>query len=132
MASDEIFEDDELLDDDDDVESEETDSDEEGEDDVAVDVIVAPGVTDDDSDLDDDTNDSDVELALDEMMAERVKVVSDDDDDEEPTTPAEDSTDLGESVLPQQDDEFRCTSCRLLKKKSQLARPGTQICRDCV
>ena len=134
MSSDEIFEDDELLEGDD-VDTEETDGDDEGdEDDAVIDAPVAPGLTDEDADLDDLANDSDVELALDEMMAERVKVVSDDDEDDEPTAaPADDSADLGEAaVLPQQDDEFRCTSCRLLKKKSQLARPGTQICRDCV
>ena len=131
MASDELFEDEELIEEDDDLESDdETEADEaDGDDEAPVAVVVD---TSGEDDLEDDANDSDVELALDEVLAERVKVVTDDDDEDEPVAPSEDSSDLGESVLPQQDDEFRCTSCRLLKKKSQLARSGVQICRDCV
>lgn len=131
MASDELFEDEELIEEDDDLESDdETEADEaDGDDEAPVAVVVD---TSGEDDLEDDANDSDVELALDEVLAERVKVVTDDDDEDEPVAPSEDSSDLGESVLPQQDDEFRCTSCRLLKKKSQLAKSGVQICRDCV
>lgn len=130
MAKEELFEDDDLLEEDDELESDdETDGDEaDGDEESPVAVVIdASG----DDDLEDDTNDSDVELALDEVLAERVKIVSDDDDEDEPVAPSEDSSDLGESVLPQQDDEFRCTSCRLLKKKSQLSKTGDQICRDC-
>jgi hypothetical protein len=129
MASDEIFEDDDLVEEDDDVESDDDTDDVDDGDDEPVAVAVDTATEDD---LEDDTNDSDVELALDEVLAERVKVVTDDDDEDEPVAPSDDSSDLGESVLPQQDDEFRCTSCRLLKKKSQLAKNGAQICRDCV
>ena len=131
MASDEIFEDDDLLEEDDELE---TEDDSEGDDDEGAEEGPAVVVTDasGEDDLEDDANDSDVELALDEVLAERVKIVSDDDDEDEPVAPSEDSSDLGESVLPQQDDEFRCVSCRLLKKKSQLAKTGEQICRDCV
>lgn len=131
MASDELFEDEELIEEDEDLESDdETEADEaDGDDEAPVAVVVD---TSGEDDLEDDANDSDVELALDEVLAERVKVVTDDDDEDEPVAPSEDSSDLGESVLPQQDDEFRCTSCRLLKKKSQLAKSGVQICRDCV
>ena len=35
-------------------------------------------------------------------------------------------------VLPKQDDEFRCSSCRLLKKTSQLSDRAKMLCRDCV
>lgn len=131
MASDEIFEDDDLIEED---EGLETDDDSEGDDgdDVAEGTAAVVTDTSGDDDLEDDGNDSDVELALDEVLAERVKVVSDEDDEDEPVAPSEDSSDIGESVLPQQDDEFRCGSCRLLKKKSQLAKTGEQICRDCV
>ena len=131
MASDELFEDDDLIEEDDDLETdEESEGDEgEGDDEASVTVVVD---TSGEDDLEDDANDSDVELALDEVLAERVKIVSVDDDEDEPVAPSEDSSDLGESVLPQQDDEFRCGSCRLLKKKSQLAKTGDQICRDCV
>lgn len=131
MASDELFEDDDLIEEDDDLESDDEGEgdDAEGDEDVPVAIVIDASGEDD---LEDDANDSDVELALDEVLAERVKVVTDEDDEDEPATPLEDSSDLGESVLPQQDDEFRCTSCRLLKKKSQLAKSGVQICRDCV
>jgi hypothetical protein len=131
MASDELFEDDDLIEEDDDLGSDDESEgdDAEGDEEAPVAVVVDASGEDD---LEDDANDSDVELALDEVLAERVKVVSDEDDEDEPVTPSEDSSDLGESVLPQQDDEFRCVSCRLLKKKSQLAKTGDQICRDCV
>ena len=33
---------------------------------------------------------------------------------------------------PKQADEFRCTSCRLLKKNTQLADKEKVLCRDCV
>lgn len=131
MASDELFEDDDLIEEDDDLETDEESEGDDGEGDDEAPVAVAVDTSGED-DLEDDANDSDVELALDEVLAERVKIVSDDDDEDEPVAPSEDSSDLGESVLPQQDDEFRCVSCRLLKKKSQLAKTGDQICRDCV
>ena len=131
MASDELFEDDDLIEEDDDLETDEESEGDDGEGDDEAPAAVAVDTSGED-DLEDDANDSDVELALDEVLAERVKIVSDDDDEDEPVAPSEDSSDLGESVLPQQDDEFRCVSCRLLKKKSQLAKTGDQICRDCV
>lgn len=34
-------------------------------------------------------------------------------------------------VLPRQADEFSCISCFLLCHRSQEAKPGTGICRDC-
>jgi hypothetical protein len=40
--------------------------------------------------------------------------------------------DPAETILPKQDDEFRCDSCRLLKKTSQLADRDKMLCRDCV
>jgi hypothetical protein len=40
----------------------------------------------------------------------------------------------GPEVLPdpRQKDEFRCSSCRLLKKNTQLANPAKELCKDCV
>lgn len=35
-------------------------------------------------------------------------------------------------VLPRQPDEFSCMRCFLLWHRSQEAKPGTGICRDCV
>lgn len=86
-------------------------------------------VTDDEDDL---TLDQDVELALDEVLAETMRLTTEADEDEEAPPEPEEKGDTGESVLPRQDDEFRCRSCRLLKKTSQLADPDRQLCRDCV
>ena len=54
------------------------------------------------------------------------------DDDDEPIVDLDEKLDQNETVLPQQDDEFRCSSCRLLKKNSQLADKKQQLCRDCI
>jgi hypothetical protein len=83
-------------------------------------------------DEDDLTLDHDVELALDEVLAETMRLTTEVDDDEDATPEVEDKGELTESVLPKQDDEFRCKSCRLLKKVSQLADEDRMLCRDCV
>ena len=84
------------------------------------------------SDLDDLTIDQDVELALDEVMAKTMLLQSDTDDDEDVPAEPEEKGEATDSVLPKQDDEFRCSSCRLLKKTSQLADRAKSLCRDCV
>ncbi len=90
-------------------------------------VVVVP--VDEDDDL---VDDSDVELALDEVLAETILRTSVPDDDED-GAPDTDLVGEGvETILPKQDDEFRCASCRLLKKTSQLADPERLLCRDCV
>jgi Zn finger protein HypA/HybF involved in hydrogenase expression len=78
-------------------------------------------------------DDADIELALDEVLAEtilRTSTVEEDEDD----TPIETAPDPEgtETLLPKQDDEFRCKSCRLLKKMTQLADKKNSLCRDCV
>jgi hypothetical protein len=83
-------------------------------------------------DEDDLTLDQDVELALDEVLAETMRLTTEPDDDDDAPVDVEDKTEAAESVLPKQDDEFRCSSCRLLKKVSQLADPAKNLCRDCV
>ncbi len=97
------------------------------EDDVVAEVEVA--AVDDEDDL---TLDQDVELALDEVLAETMRLTTEPDDDEDGPPEVEDKTDPAESVLPKQDDEFRCKRCRLLKKMSQLADRERTLCRDCV
>ena len=82
-------------------------------------------------DDDDVVDDSDVELALDEVLAETILRTSVPEDDDEVSDP-ELGVDLTEAILPKQDDEFRCSSCRLLKKTSQLADAAHMLCRDCV
>jgi hypothetical protein len=90
---------------------------------------VAPVAIDDEDDL---TIDQDVELALDEVMAKTMLLQSDSDDDEDVPAEPEEKGEVTDSVLPKQDDEFRCSSCRLLKKTSQLADRPKSLCRDCV
>ncbi len=83
-------------------------------------------------DEDDLVDDADVELALDEVLAETIlrKVVPD--DDEDAVVEIDGTLESTETILPKQDDEFRCRSCRLLKKMSQLADSTNLLCRDCV
>jgi Domain of unknown function (DUF4193) len=90
-------------------------------------VVVAP--TDDDDDLADD---ADVELALDEVLAETIRRTTTPEDDDDGPIEVDPLVDPLETILPKQDDEFRCKSCRLLKKMSQLADPDRTLCRDCV
>lgn len=102
----------------------------EGDDVIDVDegVLVAVAIPEDD-DLVDDT---DVELALDEVLAETIRRTSTPEDDEEIPGEIDTLVDVAETILPKQDDEFRCNSCRLLKKMSQLADSTNGLCRDCV
>ena len=93
-------------------------------DDAPAAVIVA-----DDDDLIDD---ADVELALDEVLAETIRRTTTPEDDEDGPVDVDPLVDPLETILPKQDDEFRCKSCRLLKKMSQLADPAKTLCRDCV
>jgi hypothetical protein len=97
-------------------------------DDDEVVVAVVPVVEDDDDVVDD----ADVELALDEVLAETILRTSVPEDDDEAPIEVDTSLDTTEALLPKQDDEFRCKSCRLLKKTSQLADKASVLCRDCV
>lgn len=85
--------------------------------------------TEDDDDLADD---ADVELALDEVLAETIRRTTTPEDDDDGPIDVDPLVDPLETILPKQDDEFRCKSCRLLKKMSQLADPEKNLCRDCV
>ena len=103
--------------------------DEEGDDVEEIDdVPLAPVAVDEDDVIDD----ADVELALDEVLAETIRRTSTPDDDDETPIDNDPLVDPLEAILPKQDDEFRCKSCRLLKKMSQLADPAKTLCRDCV
>ena len=83
--------------------------------------------------IEDVADEADVELALDEVLAETIRRdTTPEDDDEAPTTEVDPTLDPSEILLPKQDDEFRCKSCRLLKKMSQLADKQKTLCRDCV
>jgi len=91
-------------------------------------VILEVAIPDDD----DVADDADVELALDEVLAETIRRSSTPEDDEEIPGDVDPLIDPTETILPKQDDEFRCTSCRLLKKTTQLADRARMLCRDCV
>ena len=97
---------------------------EEVEEDIVPEVVV---VEDDDV-----VDDADIELALDEVLAETIRRTSTPEDDEEVPGEVDTSVDPAETILPKQDDEFRCQSCRLLKKTSQLSDRANMLCRDCV
>lgn len=81
---------------------------------------------------DDIVDDADIELALDEVLAETIRRTSTPEDDDEIVGEVDPTLELAEVILPKQDDEFRCDSCRLLKKTSQLADREMNLCRDCV
>lgn len=81
---------------------------------------------------DDVVDDADIELALDEVLAETIRRTSTPEDDEEVPGEVDTLVDPAETILPRQDDEFRCASCRLLKKTSQLSDRANMLCRDCV
>ena len=85
--------------------------------------------TDEDEDV---VDDADIELALDEVLAETILRTSIPEDDEEVPLEIDPRSRPTEAILPKQDDEFRCKSCRLLKKTSQLADKSNMLCRDCV
>ncbi len=90
---------------------------------------VAVVATDEDEDV---VDDADVELALDEVLAETILRTSIPEDDDEIPLEIDPTLETTEAILPKQDDEFRCKSCRLLKKTSQLADKSNMLCRDCV
>lgn len=92
-------------------------------------VVAAIAVPEEEEDIADS---ADVELALDEVLAETIRRTSTPEDDDEVTGEIDTSIDPAETILPKQHDEFRCTSCRLLKKTSQLADQLNVLCRDCV
>ena len=115
-----------------DVEEVDVDEDVEGDDTVEIDdeeVLIAVVVPEEDEDVADD---ADVELALDEVLAETIRRTTTPEDDDEVVGEIDTTVDPAETILPKQDDEFRCTSCRLLKKTSQLADKAKGLCRDCV
>jgi hypothetical protein len=107
------------------------DADVEGDDVLEIDdeeILVEVAVPEEEEDVADD---ADVELALDEVLAETIRRTSTPEDDDE-IIEVDTTIDPTETILPKQDDEFRCDSCRLLKKTSQLANKDKMLCRDCV
>ena len=133
-GTDEVFDEEELADGFDEeiigAEEELDDADVEGDDVMALEeVVVEVAVPEEEEDVADDV---DVELALDEVLAETIRRATTPEDDDEVAVDIDPTADPSETILPKQDDEFRCKSCRLLKKTSQLANLAKSLCRDCV
>jgi hypothetical protein len=103
--------------------------DDDADDEVDEEAPVLTAVAEDDDDV---VDDADVELALDEVLAETIRRTTTPEDDDDGPIETDPLVDPFETILPKQDDEFRCKSCRLLKKMSQLADPDKTLCRDCV
>ncbi len=133
-STEEVFDEEELVDGfDEEIVGEEEleDADVEGDDVIEIDdeeVLIEVAVPEEEEDVADD---ADVELALDEVLAETIRRTSTPEDDDE-IIEVDTTIDPTETILPKQDDEFRCFSCRLLKKTSQLADKDKMLCRDCV
>ena len=77
-----------------------------------------------------------VETSLDELIAKKADRPAPVDEDEEDEvllalTRDESRESLTTRVLPVQHNEFVCTSCYLVKHRSQLADQRRQLCRDC-
>ena len=111
------------------LEDEASNDDDDPDDEVDEDAPALLAVAEDEDDLSDD---ADVELALDEVLAETIRRTTAPEDDDDGPLEIDPLVDPFETILPKQDDEFRCKSCRLLKKMSQLADPDKTLCRDCV
>lgn len=74
--------------------------------------------------------------SLEEIQARRAAVNSGSVDTEETETfelPGAEQLDeeLAVPVVPMRSDEFRCTSCFLVRHRSQLAGSGADVCQDC-
>lgn len=76
----------------------------------------------------------DPEASLEEVLAKREKSSDEDDADEESMLAAEPDERLGAlpaKVAPQQETEFVCKNCFLVKHRSQLADKRRMFCKDC-
>lgn len=73
------------------------------------------------------------ESSWEELLAKRAEKADDEDEDSVFNLSPDDRVEsLSVRATPPQADEFICASCRLVKKKSQLADRKRRLCRDCV
>lgn len=75
-----------------------------------------------------------VEASLEELLAKRTEDKAAEEEEEESVldlTREEKAESLQIKVLPQQQDEFVCKNCFLVKHRSQLADKKRMFCRDC-
>jgi hypothetical protein len=86
---------------------------------------------------DDEPDPDDVEADLDTILKDRIAANDDEDDDEDeeeevPTRTTEKPKEGPNRVTPRQPGEFVCTSCFLVKQRTQLADAANDLCDDCV
>ena len=78
---------------------------------------------------------STVEASLEELLAKRTEEKGSEEEEEESILDLASGDDRAETLtvkaLPQQQNEFVCNNCFLLKHKSQLADRKRMLCRDC-
>ena len=95
---------------------------------------------DDDGDDDGDDEEEGGAEALDKLEAEELEMLTEDEAAEAlPVDEAEELRQLRREAIAleagaedQQDDEFVCASCFLVKRTSQLANRRKKLCKDCV
>ncbi len=71
------------------------------------------------------------EASLDEMIAKRGEAPGEDDDGTLTSGREERVETLSVKVVPQQDHEFTCRNCHLVKHRSQMKDKKRMLCRDC-
>jgi hypothetical protein len=83
----------------------------------------------------DEEEESTVEASLDEILAKRAEEKPGEEEEEESILDLASGDDRAEPLtvkaLPQQQNEFVCKNCFLVKHKSQLADRKRMLCRDC-
>jgi len=87
-----------------------------------------------DADTDSQNDESDATEALDELEAEELEMLTEDESNE--TIVVDEAAEMrairrAEIAMEAGDDEFVCTSCFLVKHRSQLAAKRKKICLDC-
>jgi hypothetical protein len=81
--------------------------------------------SDDDEDDEDDVDPDDVEEDLDTILRDRIAAGADEDDDDDEEAPVDDRSDGGDRVAPRAAEEFSCTECFLLVRRSQFSAKRT-------
>lgn len=84
--------------------------------------------------MSDEEEESTVEASLEELLAKRTEEKGAEEEEEESVLDlaSEERTEsLTVKALPQQQNEFVCKNCFLVKHRSQLADRKRMFCRDC-
>lgn len=83
--------------------------------------------------MSEEEEESTVEASLEELLAKRTEEKADEEEESvlDLVTGEDRAENLSVKALPQQQNEFICKSCFLVKHKSQLADRKRMYCRDC-